>query len=404
MKLAIVTSHPIQYNAPLFKLMSKEPGFQIKVFYTWSQSKSGVKFDPVFGKMIEWDIPLLDEYEYEFVENIAKEPGSHHFRGIDNPNLIEKIKAWNPGFLLVFGWSFKSHLGCMRYFKGKIPVLFRGDSTLLDEKPGIKKILRKIFLTWVYSHIDYALYVGKNNKNYFLANGLKEGQLIFAPHAIDNQRFGTNVEVYQNAADIKRLELGIKETDMVILFAGKLEEKKDPGFVLRLAKTILKTQLKFLIIGNGHLERELKAAASGDPRIVFLDFQNQKEMPVIYRMADIFILPSVRNETWGLAINESMACGRPVVASNKVGCVPDLVIDGETGWVFEPGSNGEARIAYLIDKSLHNREMLHSLGNNAHKRIQQYSYFEIIARINQLQDQILLKKNISVMSEHSKSI
>ena len=169
MRLAIVTTHPIQYYAPLFRLLTKEPGMELKIFYTWSQTQKGPKYDTDFGKMIEWDIPLLDGYSYEFVENVAADPGVHHFRGIDNPALNNKITEWGPDFLLVIGWNFKSHLSCMRYFKGKIPVLFRGDSTLLDEKPGLKKILRRIFLKWIYRHADYALYVGKNNHDYFLS-------------------------------------------------------------------------------------------------------------------------------------------------------------------------------------------------------------------------------------------
>ena len=138
-KLAIITTHPVQYNAPLFRLLTERNNIKIKVFYTWSQTASGVKFDPGFGKTIEWDIPLLDGYEYNFVENISAKPGSHHYKGINNPTLIKEIKEWNADSLLVYGWNFKSHLKALCFFKNKIPVLFRGDSTLLDEKPGLKK-------------------------------------------------------------------------------------------------------------------------------------------------------------------------------------------------------------------------------------------------------------------------
>ena len=78
-KIAIVTTHPIQYYAPLFKLLSMEKEFEVKVFYTWSQSQSE-KYDPGFGKTIEWDIPLLDGYDFEFIENVSKDPGTNHFK------------------------------------------------------------------------------------------------------------------------------------------------------------------------------------------------------------------------------------------------------------------------------------------------------------------------------------
>ena len=234
MRLAVVTTHPIQYYAPLFRLLAKEPDIELKVFYTWSQSGGGAKFDVDFGKMIEWDIPLLDGYDYEFVNNTAKDPGLHHFNGIRNPGLITAISNWKADFLLVVGWNFRSHLGSMRYFKGKIPVLFRGDSTLLDEKPGLKRKLRRIFLRWVYSKVDYALYVGKNNHDYFRIHGLREDQLVWVPHAIDNERFKGNGS-YDAEAGSWRKDLGITASDLVLLFAGKLEPKKDPDFMLRLA-------------------------------------------------------------------------------------------------------------------------------------------------------------------------
>ena len=155
-KLAIISTHPIQYNAPLFKLLQQRGNVHIKVFYTWGSQVMEDKYDPGFGKKIKWDIPLLDGYEYEWVENIAKDPGSHHFPGIDNPGLVASIENWKADAVLVYGWSFKSHLKVMRYFKGKIPVFFRGDSVLLNQRSQLKVLLRKLFLKWVYSHIDIA--------------------------------------------------------------------------------------------------------------------------------------------------------------------------------------------------------------------------------------------------------
>ena len=171
-KLAIITTHPIQYNAPLFALLKKRMNVHPKIFYTWGEDVLKEKFDPGFGRSIKWDIPLLNGYEYTFVKNVAKSPGSHHFLGIDNPDLIKEIIAWDADAILVFGWAFKSHLRAMRHFKGKIPVLFRGDSTILDQFGRLKHFARTTLLRWVYRHIDTALYVGEANKLYFLATRL----------------------------------------------------------------------------------------------------------------------------------------------------------------------------------------------------------------------------------------
>jgi len=145
-KLAIITTHPIQYYAPVFKLLHQRGNISIKVFYTWGET-SIHKHDPGFNKKIEWDVPLLDGYPYEWVKNASKDPGTHHFNGIINPDLTNQVKAWQPDAVLIYGWGFNSHLKAIRYFKNKLPVLFRGDSTLLDEKKGVKTLLRTLFFT-----------------------------------------------------------------------------------------------------------------------------------------------------------------------------------------------------------------------------------------------------------------
>jgi glycosyltransferase involved in cell wall biosynthesis len=354
-KLAIISTHPIQYYAPLFKLLAQESGFEIKVFYTWSQKQKD-SYDRDFGKNIEWDIPLLEGYNYTFVENTSKDPGTHHFMGIKCPDLIKEIEDWQATHVLVFGWNFHAHLQAMRHFKGKIPVWFRGDSHLLDEQPGIRKVLRRIFLNWVYSYVDKALYVGTNNKKYYLKHGLKKDQLIFAPHAIDNQRFSEPNDIYEKKASDWRKELCLKPEDSVILFCGKFEPKKNPELLLEAFLMVKKQEkpnnLKIIFAGNGKLESVLKEKAQSHPDIHFLPFQNQSKMPIVYRLANIYCLPSKGpGETWGLAINEALACGRPILTSDKVGCAIDLVQENN-GKIFKNNdiNSLQEAIAFMIRK------------------------------------------------------
>lgn len=334
-KLAIIDTHPIQYNAPVFRLLAERGNLQLKVFYTWGETVLQKKFDPGFGKNIDWDIPLLDGYDYKFVENSAPDPNASSFSGINNPGIIREIDEYQPDFLLVFGWSFKTNLKILRHFKGKIPIIFRGDSTLLKEPEGfsIKKLGRRIFLTWIYTHIDFALYVGESNKQYYLRHGLKEKQLVLAPHAIDNDRFMADEEPRVRQAAAWRRDLNIPLDHTVVLFAGKLEPVKNVGFIIELASRVQEEKLSFVIVGNGPMEEQLKAKAAPLKNIRFVDFQNQAKMPVVYRLGDVLILCS-HSETWGLALNEAMACGLPVMASATCGGAWDLIREGENGIMF----------------------------------------------------------------------
>jgi len=345
-KLAIIVTHPIQYYAPVFQLLSNDKTIEIKVFYTWGEDSIKAKYDPGFGKVIDWDIPLLEGYPYEFLKNTSAAPGSHHFKGIINPEAIERIIAFKPDAILIYGWAYQSHLKIMRHFKGKIPVWFRGDSNLLDHQGlSIKTIFKSIFLKWVYKHIDKVFYVGSANKAYFKKHGVPEKKLIFAPHAIDNERFSQN---RLEEADALRKRLNIGDNDILVLFAGKLEPKKNPFILLDAFLQLDIPNLHLLFVGNGILENNLKVASEVNNRIHFLPFQNQQAMPVVYQACDIFCLPSQGpGETWGLAVNEAMASGKTIIVSDRVGCSSDLVSE-INGFVFASNDLKDLKIKLLM--------------------------------------------------------
>ena len=349
-KIVIITTHPIQYYAPFFQLLSKSSNIDLVVFYTWG-NESLNKYDPDFQKKIIWDIPLLEGYNYSFTKNTSRKKGSHHFFGIINPNLIKEIKDVNPHAIWIWGWSFYSHLKVMHYFKGKIPIWFRGDSTLLDERPNfnIKKLLRFLWLKWVYSKVDLAFSVGTNNTAYLKRFGMKDAQIIKAPHAVDNLRFKQLSEQYNDLSIELRRKLLIGENQFVALFVGKFQSKKNPFFFVNVCNELKKNGLIGLMVGNGELEEEIKRNSKN---VIFQDFQNQLRLPIYYRMADILIVPSVGpGETWGLVINEALASGLPVAASYKCGGAIDL-INESNGFIFDPDDG----IQSFIDKLMQFRE------------------------------------------------
>ena len=375
-RLAVVTTHPIQYYAPLFRLLSSRGKIICKVFYTWERQATA--YDVDFGRVIEWDIPLLDGYEHEFVSNQGNM--RRDFWGVKNPELVKKIEGWNADAVLVIGWNYYSHLKVLRHFKNKIPVFFRGDSTLLDEKPGLKTYARRIFLRWIYSHVTTAFYVGIHNKAYFLAHGLNNNQLVFTPHAIDNHRFAGRNELYKHAALKWRNELGIKENDIILLFAGKFQAKKNPELLIKAFLLCNDQSLHLVLAGNGAQEGQLKQLSASHQRIHFLPFQNQSHMPVLYNLGDIFCLPSQGpGETWGLAINEAMACGKAVIVSNRCGCAFDLVQDGKNGFIFK--YNNIDDLSQKIQYCLNNKEDIEKMGFESLRIIQDWSFESIVTAI-----------------------
>ena len=376
-KLAIITTHPIQYYAPVFKLLAQRKNISIKVFYTLGMDSSQ-KNDPGFGRKISWDIPLMEGYDYEWVMNTSPNPGSANFRGIVNPGLINSIKKWKPDAILVYGWAYDSHLKALRYFKNKTAVYFRGDSTLINQNGRIKQALKYLFLKWVYHHVDHAFYPGTNNKAYFKKYGLKDKQLTFAPHAIDNERFDATRTAEVNEL---RKSLNVTEKDILIVYAGKFEPVKNTELLLSAFIKLNRPNVHLLMVGNGINEQSLKQSAAKSEmagNIHFFDFKNQSYMPIIYQAADLFCLPS-RSETWGLSVNEAMVCKTAILISDSCGCAVDLVKKDQNGIIFRSGSADDILLG--LQKLTNDKKLLNKYGLASASIIEPWNFLNIAKAI-----------------------
>jgi glycosyltransferase involved in cell wall biosynthesis len=353
-RLAIVVSHPIQYYVPLYRRLAARSDLEIRVFYTWHGGEHA-QHDPGFSREVAWDIPLTDGYEYEVVPNIAHRPGSDHFWGLRNPDLVRRVLHWKPDAVHVTGYAYASHLYAMRALhKLGIPVLFRGDSHLLDRNLRLAWRFKRLALRQIYNWTTTCLYVGKNNYDYYREIGVPESRLFYCPHSIEVQRFSEPNQTLEEKAREWRNELNIPSEAKVLLFAGKFEARKRPLEVMNAFTRMQDHQLVLVMVGNGDLEGEVHRIANESPeKFRILQFQNQSMMPIVYRLGDIFVLPSAYGETWGLAVNEALASGRRVLVSNKVGCAPNLVDSPTQGEVFASDDWGDfhLRLKKLVSQT-----------------------------------------------------
>jgi glycosyltransferase involved in cell wall biosynthesis len=341
-RIAFVVSHPIQYLAPLYRRLAGRDDTEVKVFFTWHAGERPVD-DPGFGRPIAWDIPLTDGYDFEPVPNVASGPGTHKFLGLRNPTLLDCVASWQPDIVHINGWAWLSHLQLLFALKKRgVPTLFFGDSHLLDGKTGGPRWwIKSAVLRRVYSWPTACLYAGSANRAYFEIFGVPPQRLYPCPHAIDVKRFAEPAAQREEEAARWRSELGIAADRKVLLYAGKLEAKKRPAELMRAFARLPDPSLVLVMVGSGALQGEIDAIAATDPaRFRILPFQNQSRMPVVYRLGDIFVLPSAFGESWGLAVNETLACGRPVIVSDRVGCAADTV-DASCGRIFRSNNWGE---------------------------------------------------------------
>ena len=378
MRLLFLTTHPIQYNAPLFSYLVKQSNYSIKVFYTLGDNTNSPAHNG-FGVKENWNIDLLSGYDYEFIENTSSSPSSLTYLGTKNPSLINRIKAYNPDAMIIYGWKHHSHLSALNHFRKKIPILFRGDSTTLDDfsDSSLRSYLRYTLLKWVYKKVDYVLSPGAASDQYFLKSGIRQHQIIRAEHAIDNERFMNMTKIEEEQLCKLRTSLSLKSDEIVFLFAGKFIHKKNPVLLIDTFAQLkeINDNVRLLLAGDGILNDEINKRINElhlniAKSINVLSFQDQQQMKLLYRVSDVFVLPS-KSETWGLSINESLASGTPVIVSNKCGSSHDLVKHGVNGLVFQSENSQD-----LLDKMIQicDHQFRERLAASTKESIKNYSY------------------------------
>jgi len=335
LRIGFLVSHPIQYYTPIFRELAKR--CDLTVFFAHRQSAEQ-QADAGFGVAFDWDIDLLSGYRSQFLTNASRRPSTDHFWGCDTPGIRQEIAQGRFDAFVVPGWALWSYWqavwACRRT---RVPVLVRGDSQLLGRRNPLLRGAKKLAFARLLRCFNGYLYVGQRHREYLMHYGAPPSRLFFSPHCVDNDAFRAGAE----AARQRAMGEGVRPSGKKrVLFVGKLVPRKNPLDLLR-AAALLQSRgmpLEVAFAGSGELAGQLEQfARTAGLAVRFHGFVNQGKLSAIYASADVVALPSDASETWGLAINEGMACGVPAVVSEAVGCGPDLVEPGKTGAVFALG-------------------------------------------------------------------
>ncbi len=359
-KLAVLTSHPIQYQAPLFRLLSSSSWIELVVYFRENIGFNAY-FDKEFGKELKWDIPLLEGYRHSFLKNSF--------------DIARKLFEEKPDAVLVYGWnSFSDWFAIFAAKFFKIKTLLLGENPLNQElfKTKWKIFAKKIILGQIlFKIIDIFLYIGEENKKFYQFYGVPKEKMFFVPYAVDNERFVK--EATSNKKQATRKKHGIGGKNVVILFVGKLIKKKRPMDLLKAYEKLI-SNITLVFVGDGILRPELEKYVKEHnlKNVIFTGFKNQTELPQYYAMADIFVLPSGAGETWGLAVNEAMCFGLPIIVSDVVGCGSDLVRQEENGYIFPLGDI--KKLAEYLKKITENDKIKKSFGKKSFEIIRNYSF------------------------------
>jgi len=326
-RLVIATTHPIQYQAPLFRELARR--FDLTVLFLLRQTPQGQAAGG-FGVEFEWDIPLLEGYHHVFAKNIAQHPSSNQRKGIvlrDHEALLAGLK---PEAVMTLGWFPAGYSQVIQWAqRQRVPLVCRGESNLMSGRSLLQRAAKFFYFRRLFAKFQSFAVIGRRNHEFYRHYGVSEARLHFAPYSVDSHFFETHFREHRPPMR--------KPGPWRIGFAGKLIPKKRPlDLVAAVARSRYQRWIQLVIIGDGPLRGDVEASAKANQvSIDFRGFLNQSQIVSKgYADLDALVLPSGEYETWGLVVNEAMTGGIPVIVSDRVGCAPDLVAEDRTGYEF----------------------------------------------------------------------
>lgn len=341
-RLAYFVTHPIQYQAPLLRRIAADPSIELTVFFA-SRISLRPYFDPGFGRRISWDIDLLSGYDHEFLPVLGGDSKLSVFRPF-NYGIVRRLRRGRFDAVWCHSYARLPHLTAL--IAGRLlgmKVFVRDEASFVSSKPtGARRIIKICFLNSMKLVLSGILTIGTKNREYYTAMGFRPDRLFRMPYAVDNEWFAARIAEAAAARETFRADLGLEPGRPIALFAAKLQTRKRAQDLIRAFKIVADNPAAgrpyLLIAGDGELRDELRSIAEDAPEgsVRFLGFRGQTELPPLYDICDVFVLPS-DTEPWGLVTNEAMNAGRPIIATTEVGSAYDLVRDGENGFIVEPG-------------------------------------------------------------------
>lgn len=399
--LAILTTHAIQYQVPLWQALSRDGRVPFEVWYLTSHA-IGASRDREFRHTFAWDLDMLDGYPHRFLRTpTGATPNTFwQCRIADSlPELFEKTNAtavWIQGWQVAAYWQ-----AAWAAKRSGIEVWLRGESNDLAPVPWWKTPIKRLVLGQLFKRVDRFLYIGSANRRLYEKFGVPKEKLFPAPYAVDNERFAEQANQIRKAKVEIRKQWSIPEDAFCVLFCGKFISKKRPMDLIA-AANLLKAHpdmnVHLLFVGSGELSAELRAScnvlfdadapqrtAISDqrsaekkltsdlrsptsemkPRASFAGFLNQTEVSRAYVAADVLVLPSDYGETWGLVVNEAMASGLPSIISDRCGCAEDLGISPNTTYSCGNIESLAAAIARVQGVTFNSQDSLQILSQHS---------------------------------------
>lgn len=373
-RVLLVATHPVPYQAPLFRRMAQHPQLDIQVAYCSLQSVEAA-LDPEFGVNVAWDVPLLDGYPWMLVPHISSQPRLGQFFGLVNPGLWKLVSSRNYDAVVTYtGYAYLSFWVVALAAKlHHIPLLFGTDATSLQPRSSSrwKTLVKRILLPRIFRLATILIAPSNATEEHLCSLGVPKGRIVATPFVVDNEYWKSRASKIDRAA--ARQDLQIPDGHSVVLFCAKLQPWKRPQDILRAFARANVPASVLIMAGEGPMRSQLETEARDlrvAHRVRFLGFTNQSRLPKLYCAADLMVLPS-EYDPCPAVVCEAMLCGCPVILSDRIRGRLELVRPGETGFVYPCGDT--SALAAILETVLVDSIKLRQLSRASQLCMEEWS-------------------------------
>jgi len=360
-RLVLLTEIISPYRIPLFNALARHESIDLHVIFL-------AETDP---NLRQWQVYKEEiKFSYEVLPSWRRRLGRYNV--LLNRGLGRALAAASPEVILCGGYSYIASWQALLWARSRsIPFLLWSESNRQDLRRGHALVE---FLKAEFVHrCDGFVVPGRSAREYLRAQKIKETSIFTAPNAVDNDFFGSAAAIVRWEACARRRELGLP--DHYFLFVGRLVPEKGVFELLSAYAKLdeaLRQQVGLVVVGDGASRRRLEEqSASITPgRVRFSGFAQRERLAEYYALAQVLILPTY-TDTWGLVVNEAMACGLSVILSRAAGCAADLVKEHWNGLLIPP--KDVAALTEAMTSLANHPELCVTMGANAVQYISHYS-------------------------------
>jgi len=322
-KLLVLQTHPIQYYAPVYRVLAERAKLNLVVVYL-TDAGARAHFDPGFNRQVAWDIDLLSGYRCRILQP-GSEWNGRGFLGADDKAIDKILREERPDWILLYGYaSLMNWRTWWHARRNDVRILYGSDSNIrTDPATGVfRQYLKRLVLQTYFGGVCGFLSPSEANRAYLTRYGAPAGKIKWSPFAIDLARF--------HQADLPATR------KFMFVWTGKFIGLKRCTDYLLALQNLRAAGLVFkaLLVGDGPESRLLATLSTSLQESGHLEetgFVNQSDMPNVLASAEVFVFTSEK-ESYGIAATEAAACGNALIVADSIGCVG-------TGGSAQPGKN-----------------------------------------------------------------